>query len=358
MNRIKVFFIVPTLYGGGAERITSYIPQYIDKDKFDVSLIIIGFEKDSTFNVSGVPITFLNKTRVLKAPLALIKLFKKEKPQVVLSTLTHLNSLMGFMSIVFPKIKFIGRHCIVSRAANKYIDRSDSLTSKIARLRTKLGYKFLDIILCQSVDMRNDMLINNFKVPKHKLRVINNPIRDNFDLKSLDGTHNRPLRLITVSRLVKVKGHSRLLNMLSKLKIPFHYSIVGDGSERENIFKQVADLGLKDKVEHVPFTNEVAKYLSKSDYYIMGSYAEGFPNCLLESCSVGTPVIAFEAPGGLNEIIENGVNGFLVSNENEFIQKLNVEKQWDPRIVRESVYKKFNKHKIARDYEKLFSELV
>ena len=48
---------------------------------------------------------------------------------------------------------------------------------------------------------------------------------------------------------------------------------------------------------------KIIDYLSDSDFFIQGSYVEGFPNSVLESCSVGTPVIAFNCPGGTKEII-------------------------------------------------------
>ena len=53
--------------------------------------------------------------------------------------------------------------------------------------------------------------------------------------------------------------------------------------------------------------------------FIQGSYVEGFPNAVLESCSVGTPVVAINCPGGTKEIIEHATNGFLVVSDDDFI---------------------------------------
>ena len=75
--------------------------------------------------------------------------------------------------------------------------------------------------------------------------------------------------------------------------------------------------------------------------FLQGSYSEGFPNALLESCSVGVPVIAFNAPGGTKEIIDNGINGYIVENEEDYISKLKEDRIWDPKIVKDTVYKKF-----------------
>ena len=112
-----------------------------------------------------------------------------------------------------------------------------------------------------------------------------------------------------------------------------------------------------DKLQ-IPY-NEI-KYLSNSDFFLQGSYVEGFPNCLIESCSVGTPIIAFRALGGLNEIIEEGINGFIADNEDEYVEKI-VESttihQWNSKVISDSVKRKFNKEKILQQYEELFHEL-
>src|SRR5690606_663346 len=102
----------------------------------------------------------------------------------------------------------------------------------------------------------------------------------------------------------------------------FNYTLVGNGVDRDEIFAHAKNLGLTDNIKHIPFTNEVATYLKENDVFLQGSFVEGFPNALLESCAVGTPVIAFKAPGGIDEIIENGINGFIADDKDDFLAKL------------------------------------
>lgn len=359
-NKIKVFFIVPTLYGGGAERVVSYIPQFIDDKKFDVTLIIVGLEKDSTYEVSGVSVKFLNKSRVLYSVTTLYRILASQKPDIVLSTITHLNVLMGYLSFFFPKTKFIGRHTIVSQSKKKFNVKKASFFRRLLRKNYKKAINSLDIILCQSIDMYEDMQVNSFEIPAHKLRIIHNPMRDKFKIKSKNLEDNKVVKFITVARLTQNKGHERIIKVISKLNFPFQYTIIGDGAAKNSIFNLINDLGIQNKVKHIPYTSEVEKHLAENDFFLMGSYAEGFPNSLIESCSVGTPVIAYKAPGGLNEIIEEGVNGYLVENEAEFLEKikLSISQDWDPHTIRESVYIKYNKDKIINDYEQLFEEIV
>tara|TARA_R110000868_G_scaffold90110_1_gene250380 strand:+ start:15908 stop:16993 length:1086 start_codon:yes stop_codon:yes gene_type:complete len=355
----KVFFILPNLMAGGAERVISFIAQNLDVTKFEPTLYIIGNEKDKAFETKKVRTVFLNKSRVLIAIPLIFKLIKKNKPQIVISAIGHLNTIMGLISIFFPRIKFIGREVNVISVLQNY----DVNKSKLEfPLLTTLSYRLLDKIICQSNDMKADLLLN-FKINDEKLIVINNPITSNFILKQkINRTNKQKFELITVGRLAKQKGHLRLLEIIKKINLPIHYTIIGSGPEEDTIFSEIKRLKLEDVVTHIPYSNEIPKYLSKSDLFLQGSYVEGFPNALIESCAVGTPVIAFNAKGGIDEIIEDGVNGYIAYNTEDFINKtnliLNSLDKWSPKIVSESVYKKYDSHIIIKNYEELLLKVT
>jgi glycosyltransferase involved in cell wall biosynthesis len=78
----------------------------------------------------------------------------------------------------------------------------------------------------------------------------------------------------------------------------------------------------------------------------------------LESCAVGTPVIAFNAPGGTREIVEEGVNGYLVNDEKAFLNRLNNLESFDPKKVSKSVNDKFAKSIVLKEYETFFQNIV
>ena len=107
-NRKKIIFFLPSLAAGGAERVMSYIAQNINNKKFNVTLVVIGFEKDNAFEVNNIDVKYLNKPRVLTSLIDCIFLIKRLKPKIVISIL-NLNAYMGFISLLFPKCIFIGR---------------------------------------------------------------------------------------------------------------------------------------------------------------------------------------------------------------------------------------------------------
>ena len=130
--------------------------------------------------------------------------------------------------------------------------------------------------------MLNDLNKSN-NIKQNKLVVINNPVTSGFKTKKSNKTI-KPLHFITVARLVKQKGHARLIEVLGKLNFPFHYTIIGDGPEKNTLFNRIEELGFGKNVTNIPFTDQVSKYLENSNVYLQGSFVEGFPNAIIESC--------------------------------------------------------------------------
>ena len=352
-DKINITFALPNLLPGGAERVFSYIAQNIDQNKFNSTLLIIGHSKDASYDVKDINVVFLEKSRVLNGIPALFSYIKKNKPDILISAIGHLNIVTAYLSVFFPRTKFISREVTVLTLDNAFFKKK---VFNLMDLISDRRFNYFDKIICQSQDMMVDIQ-DSCTIDDGKLVVINNPITDGFELKE-QRAKNNPIQFITVGRLSREKGYDRIIKVLSKITIPFHYTIIGSGSEKDAIFSLIEHYGLSDNITHIEFTKDVSKYLEKSDFFLQGSHFEGFPNCLIESCAVGTPVIAFKAPGGTKEIIEDNINGFLVDNENDYLEKLMDSREWNPVEVRDSVIKKFNKDLILQQYEDLFINIL
>ncbi len=351
-NKVSIVFILPSLSAGGAERVMSYIAQKINKNKFNATLIILGYDTNIAFDVTDINLKFLNKPRVLFALFAVFRALTSMKPQIVVSTISHLNTAMGLISIFFRKIKFIGREVNISSVLSKFPEENNRYYPPFLN---KIGYQLLDHIICQSNDMYEE-LKRKPHIKNSKLVIINNPISTKFTpKKELAIKRTRP-SFITVGSLEPRKGHTRILKVLKSLDFDFEYTIIGDGSMKEEIMNLSKSLKIHHKIKHIPFTKEVAEHLSNSDLFLQGSYVEGFPNSLLESCAVGTPVIAFNAPGGIDEIIIPGVNGHIAVTELEYekLIRKSINKTWNPKAISESVYNRYNDDLILSKYENLF----
>lgn len=351
-KRINVVFIIPSLRAGGAERVMSYISMHLNKEEFASQLLVIGSKEDQAYEIKGIPVKFLNKRRVRDGVFDIAKFLNVNKIDIAVSAMSHVNTVMAFLGIFFRKTKFVGRETIVKSQRHNYQGHEKKRT-----WHTKLLSKYLDKIICQSDDMKIDM-IKNYDYPSDKIVVINNPVRNEFKLKM--SRSNKKKELITIGRLSKQKGYLRILEALRHVSIPYHYTIIGEGKERESIQQYIKDNKMENSISHIPFSNKIAEYLSNSDLYLQGSYVEGFPNALLESCAVGTPAVVFKALGGINEILVEGVNGYIANDADDFLKKLNIafQTEWDASIVRDSVVSKYSQEIILQNYEKLFKELA
>jgi hypothetical protein len=151
--RINILFILPSLKAGGAERIISFIAKNLDKSFFNITLLVIGYEKDVVFDINGVNTVFLNKTRLYKATKDIFKYIKNNKPNIVMSSIGHVNILMGLFSIYFQNIKFIAREASVNNVMQTF-----SSKKQLPNWVKKALYNRLDMIVCQSKDMRDEFI--------------------------------------------------------------------------------------------------------------------------------------------------------------------------------------------------------
>lgn len=353
MIKKKILFILPSLKAGGAERVISFLAKNLDQNIFKIKIAVVGFKKDAVYSVDDLDVTFFNKDRMLNGIKPLFKFIKIHKPDIVFGTIRHVNILLGFYNLIFRNLRFIVREASVMSAMLQFSNSKQ----QIPNFLLKFLYNKLDAIVCQSNDIKED-LKHQLDIRESKLTTINNPITQITHLSISKTKCSDLINFITVGRLSEEKGHQRILKGLAKVKnYRYSYTIIGSGPLELKIKDLANELDVLDNIKFIPYTSKVLEYLSKSDYFIQGSHVEGFPNVVLESCSVGTPLIAFDCPGGTKEIIEDGINGFLADSEDDFaktLQNLNEIPVFERAVVQASVLSKFSSTKIIKEYENLF----
>jgi glycosyltransferase involved in cell wall biosynthesis len=130
--------------------------------------------------------------------------------------------------------------------------------------------------------------------------------------------------LVWIGRLVEQKGVHDLVRLIDRIN-PAHqerivWNICGDGELKPLI------LACRDKWPNVKFwghvaNQQVAAVYRQGDLFITTAKWEGYPYNVLESQALGLPVVAFDI-AGCNDMIDNGVNGFVVQNLGEFAAKV------------------------------------
>ncbi|WP_261894563.1 glycosyltransferase [Vibrio cyclitrophicus] len=140
-------------------------------------------------------------------------------------------------------------------------------------------------------------------------------------------TISLPTKFLYVGRFTKEKGVDRLVDIfysfkklekLEKRETDSVLTIVGEGPLESYLKQKIEDYNLNEYVEiHPPVTNVINLYNS-SDVLLVCSRFEGFGLVALEAYYSGVPIIAFDCPGGLSDIVIQDENGYLVKDTDEF----------------------------------------
>lgn len=356
-NKISILFVIPSLNGGGAERVFVNIIRTIGDQKFDKKLLLID---DSGVFVDLIPPTVeiitmkSRQTRFSFFPL--LKNIKSINPQIVVSTTNRMNILSLLVSIFIKNSTiFVIREPNMPGAQfnNKQIPR-------YYKWLIKLLYPKAEFIIAQTEAMKKE--INQiFNIPKSKIVVLTNPI----DAKYIDENvknaknpyNNKKINIIASGKLKKQKGYDFLIRSFYNVVISnrqFLLHILGEdddnGTYKQELISISKKLGIADNVVFHGFINNPFPYYKYADLFVLSSKWEGLPNVILEALYLKTPVVVTDCIPYFHEILEEGKDGFIINYGDE--------KSFADRIMK---YKKLN---IDRDvantpaYDKFFLELV
>ena len=335
LDRIKIVCTLPDLSGGGAERVMSILMKYLDSSRYEIHLVIGKFIGANSENIPDyIKVHELGNLRSKQIVISLIKIIKKINPDYIIATLGFVNP------VIIGKVFFSKKTKIIIRYGNTIGSflgeiRSESIIRYyFYYFLTHLVNFFSDIIISQCEFMKND-LIRTFNLNSHNIKkivTIYNPIDlvkimqlslDN-SLSKVDYNTKKGPFLISVGRLEWQKGFDYLINAIKKVKCAFPnvlLTIYGKGSKEVELKNLIIKNELKDNIKLMGFSSNPYFDLSKSDLFISSSRYEGFSNSIIESISLGVPVVATDCPSGVREIIVEGRNGWLSTFKNVDIEE-------------------------------------
>ncbi len=318
MKNSKVLFFINSLGGGGAERVCVNLANGFYRKGFDISLLVLNLNNDVFSKELDEDIAFynLNKNHTREAFFKLGRFLLEKDFRVILVFNYQLAVLLLFLrNALFLDYKIIVRN--INTLSMIYERQSSFWHKYFVNSLTKVFYKRVDLIVAQSEGMKKDLVLNYY-IPSEKIVTINNPVNKKIEefAKSIDYI-KFPKRheVLFVGSLTEKKGVEYLFRafaLVHREDPDLKLRIVGEGRLKDKLVKLSHDLDIDKNVVFEGFVSDVGIYYLKAKATLLTSLYEGFPNVLVESLTLGTPVVSFDCPSGPSEIIEDGKNGYLV----------------------------------------------
>ena len=307
MSRRSICLIGGGLSVGGTERALTMLSNNFAELGYDVSIITC-YKTSIFFDMNPNIRIFMPKRKrgkssrviyIFSTILFVHRTIKKIKPDTILTLNDWINLLVVIANI--------GTNIPI------YVSERISPTRELGfifKLLKPVLYKyFVDGVIVQT-NTAYKILFS--KIGLENIKVIPNPAncieRINCERKNT---------IVTVGRLSKEKGHRYLVEAFAKIDDKsWELGIVGDGDEREDLVKLANYLGVSDRIIFHGPQKDLSIYLSEAKLFVLPSLSEGFPNALIEAMSLPLPCISSNCIAGPSDIIEDGVNGFLVEPGN------------------------------------------
>ncbi len=325
-NRKKIIYIVTKSNWGGAQKYVYDLATFFDKDGFDVIVVLGGNDelkkKCEEKNIRVISLTQLSRDISIKDELkvffSLLKIFRKEKPDVV-----HLNSSkIGGLGSLAGRIANVKKIIFTAHGWAFNEDRNwvQKLIIKFLSWLTVLfSHKTI------TVAKREKEQMVDFPFVSSKISIIYNAVKpvDFMEKeearKKLLGEYKEGFVWVgTIAELHKNKGLKYAIDAIGLLKEEEKkviFVIISDGEEKENLEKIINQKNLNDRVFLVGKYDEAAKLLKAFDMFLLPSIKEGLPYVLLEAGLAKLPVIATNV-GGISEIIKNMETGMVIRPKN------------------------------------------
>jgi glycosyltransferase involved in cell wall biosynthesis len=324
MSRPYIALFMPSLEGGGAERMMVHLANAFVKRGVQVDLVLVRAVGAYQDEVSDqVRVIDLQTRRILTALPKLVRYLRTHRPEAMLSTLT-------FANVVATWACGWVRHAprLVLREANTVSAISGPASGFKSRLIPHLigrFYPWADRVVAVSRAAADDM-VRATNVPADLVTTIYNPVVTDelFEKarKPLDHpwfAEDAPPVILGAGRLEPQKDFETLIRAFHRVRSEreAHLVILGKGSERAALEGLVQSLGVDDSVQMPGFVDNPFKYMARADVFALSSRFEGLPGVLIQAMATGCPVVSTDCPSGPREILEDGRWGTLIPVEDE-----------------------------------------
>jgi glycosyltransferase involved in cell wall biosynthesis len=364
-KKFKVCLVAISLAKGGLERSCAMLSQILENQGHEVCTVVLNDEVDYPF---GGTLFNLGKLKTgndsqIKRMLRFRKLrnfLKKEQFDVIIDHRSKNNYAreMFYDRFVYWDLKKI--YVVHSSKKTEYLTEKPAAFSKIynKNVANVAVSEYIEKAVLNKTGIQNTVTIHNAFDP---------------DWENGKGEFPEVLEgktyLLSYGRLDDgIKNFSFLIEAFSQSKVwekEVFLVILGDGKDKEMLRELANSKKCSDQIIFLPFTSNPFKIIKNAHCATLTSKYEGFPMVLVESLSLGTPVVSLDIISGPSEIVQDSVNGLLVKERSLplFAEALR-QVCFDEALYRElkkntkSSVRQFSKEIIAKKWNKLLQDAL
>ncbi|BDS85733.1 glycosyl transferase [Streptococcus pneumoniae] len=295
---------------GGGERVAVSLANELTK-KYEVHLIGITTKQSDLFFGINSQVKYSNffdhRVRLSKNILKISKMLKK----YFLDNEIEVAFGIGIFSNIFLSLSGIGISTkVVLCDHTNSITANRELSKKVQRY---VGTKLADKIITLTQEDRKNY-IRKYGISENRIAYIYNWKENRL---SNIPYNDESTKIVTVGRFDYQKGYDYLIQVAKKVlaKMPdWTWEIYGSGKQDEvdKIRDLITENDLQDKLVIKGLEKNQDLIYGDKGIYVMTSRYEGLPLVLLEAQQYNLPIVSFRCPTGPSEIVEDGVNGYLI----------------------------------------------
>jgi glycosyltransferase involved in cell wall biosynthesis len=314
-----IAFFLPSLLGGGAERVIVNLAEGITERGLPVDVVLAAAEGPFLDHLPPqVRLVDLRAGRVLRSLWPLTRYLRRERPRALVSSMSHANLVALWAAKLARRATpvVVTVHNTLSTSTEQQSGLAAGLWPQL--LRT--FYPWAASVVAVSRGAADDLVRTSGLAPD-LVEVIYNPVITPAMLASacqVPGhpwfAPEQPPVILGIGRLTRQKDFPTLIRAFAELRgrRSARLIILGEGEERSALEALAGELGVADDVAFPGFREDVPAYLAKSALFVLSSAWEGLPTVLIEALAAGTRVVATDCPSGPREILQEGRLGALV----------------------------------------------